>query len=371
MKQEVPIIHNVWFSPRKYGIFSWRKPSVGTLAISDKVLYFRGLEEEFSTDKISQLRHIRMPGDFSRNWIAMTYEKAVGVPRTVYFAEDARSLGLGCILGGSLNLFDALRSVHDRPFRADVVLLTPIEVEYRAVLHHLDNIQTIETPRGKLYTYGTFQGTHKNWKVAVVQSGSGIGPTTEAALLAADFFSPKIMMLVGVAGGIQKVKVGDIVVGTKGINYEFGKEVKDRFLPRVEFVQHSNRLIERAKYVYRTRNWLLRIPPRSDTSTFPKKNIDVHFGTIASGNKVLTDERSALVQRIKTQYNDVLAVEMEAAGLQVLARNHPGIHTLNVRCISDLLSDKAKSDAEGIQSIAADRAAAFVFELLLTQTKIR
>ena len=85
---------------------------------------------------------------------------------------------------------------------------------------------------------------------------------------------------------------------------------------------------------------------------------------LLQGDQVVASTQSEAYKRIKTFYNDTLALEMESIGFARAVATHSHIQAINIRSISDLLDGKnAKRDAEH-QPLAADHAAAFAFELL-------
>jgi nucleoside phosphorylase len=249
--------------------------------------------------------------------------------------------------------------------KVEVVIITPIELEFQAVLSHLSVIQVIEDPgTGTIYYSGNFKGVHQLWQIVLVQSGSGIMETSISILETVRLFQPEIVILTGIAGGIKDVKLGDVVVGTKAYGYERGKQLETVFAARPKVKNYTHRLVERAKVVARSKDWIKRvIAPPNTTNLIHETTIETYFGPITSGNKVLASDQSDLVKDIKLHFNDALAVEMEAIGLEVLDR-FPEIMSINIRGISDLLSAKTETDRLGYQELAAAHASAFVFELL-------
>jgi hypothetical protein len=66
----------------------------------------------------------------------------------------------------------------------------------------------------------------------------------------------------------------------------------------------------------------------------------------------------------QSHYGDSLAVEMEGRGFLQAVHSNPTIRSLIIRGVSDLLSKKQRTDAGGWQSVAADNASAYAFEVL-------
>jgi len=247
----------------------------------------------------------------------------------------------------------------------DFLILNPVEVEFVATSSYIKNACYEENEEtGTHYFVGTFSGKYTKQKVAIANIGSGTNETSTALLEALHYFSPNVVILVGIAGAVKDAKLGDIVVGTKAYYYESGKQFEHQFAARPKVFNYSHRLIEKAKIVKRQQEWLKRIDYQDrNFSDYNKEDVEVHLGAIACGEKVLASDSSKLVERIKSIYNDTLAIEMEAIGMQILER-YPHILALNIRSISDQLSKKSSTDEIGYQEIAAANAAAFTFELI-------
>ncbi len=240
----------------------------------------------------------------------------------------------------------------------DIVLLTPVEVEYKAVCAYLKDIITYSVANRNCKG-GTFQGTSRNYKVLVCQTGSKNTTIALAAQKIADEINPSFIFVVGIAGGVKDVQLGDIVIGTKAYDYETGKITPEGFVGRPNTYRFDEELIEEAKEIAEKAIWITRL----EKATHPK----VYFGPIASGNKVIADTNSEVYKILKTHLNDSLALEMEAAGFgEAMRPYHRSIRIMNIRSISDLLNNKHESDAGGSQETAAQHAAAFAFELLAT-----
>jgi nucleoside phosphorylase len=243
-----------------------------------------------------------------------------------------------------------------------VALLTPIEVERKAILAQLGAWEHLTSKKtNTLFSVGSFRGLHHNFKIYNQLTGSGLNENAIAIENIMQELEPDLILMVGVAGGLKDVKKGDLVIGERAYGYEKGKLTEEGFLSRPQSYSYSHRLIQQSRKVLDLNTWSARIIEAEDwPKTDPSR---IFFGPIVSGNKVLADSRAELAQFIKKQFNDSLAIEMEAISFQALLR-YEGIWSLNIRGISDLLDDKAQADRQNYQPLAAARAAAFTFELL-------
>jgi parallel beta-helix repeat protein len=241
--------------------------------------------------------------------------------------------------------------------RPKAVILTALSVEYTAVRAHLSDLREHTHEQGTVYEEGTFQG-EQLWDVAVVEIGAGNVKTAAEAERAMQHFHPRVLLFVGVAGGLKDVRIGDVVIATKVYGYESGK-AESEFQPRPHVFTASYRLEQRARAEARKDDWLKRLK-----SPVAEPKPLVRLGAIAAGEKVVASRGSDTSRLIQESYGDSLAIEMEGHGLLEAASINERVDALVIRGISDLLDKKAESDIQGSQEIAAANASAFAFELL-------
>lgn len=250
---------------------------------------------------------------------------------------------------------------------ADVVVLTALDVEYSAVRAHLTDLAR-HPHRGTQYEAGRLG--ERGPLVAIVEIGAGnVGAGIEAER-AVSRFQPALLLFVGVAGGLKDAQIGDVVVGTKAYGYETGKDT-ETLLSRPDVAVASYSLEQLARAVRQDGKWLER---RAVTRFDPEDSFDVFVGPIAAGEKVVASLTSSTYRLIKANFNDALAVEMEAIGALRAVRANAGLEAIVVRGISDLVENKAASDNAGSQVVASASAAAFAAELIAqwaSQTLLR
>jgi nucleoside phosphorylase len=240
----------------------------------------------------------------------------------------------------------------------DVIILTALPVECKAVLHHLQDSREIVHPSGTIYYQGSFAGVHRAWWVAVAEIGRGDITAATETEKAINFFHAKVAIFVGIAGGIKDVKRGDVVAATKIYDYESGK-AGQHFEPRPELEYASHALVQRARAEAKNEEWLAR-----REGDRPERAPQVHIGPLAAGKKVLASTQSNEVRLINETYGDTLAIEMEGDGFLHPIGVNQTVYGLVIRGISDLIDDKAEADASGAQLVAAQHAAAFAFQVL-------
>lgn len=238
-----------------------------------------------------------------------------------------------------------------------MVILTALRVEYNAVRQHLTELHEVVHPQGTIYERGIFAAETATWEVVIVELGPGNETAAQAAERAISYFQPKVILFVGVAGGLKDVQLGDVVAATKIYGYESGKETES-FQPRPDIGRTAHRLEQRARAEGRKTEWMQRILKRMPDSA-PK----VFVEPIVAGEKVIASNKSSTYQFLRSYFSDAVAVEMEGIGV-LLAAHANDTPALVVRGISDLVEGKAESDSRGLQETSAHHASAFAFQVL-------
>ncbi|WP_438491362.1 phosphorylase family protein [Streptomyces asiaticus] len=243
--------------------------------------------------------------------------------------------------------------------RADVVVLTALEVEYRAVRAHLEDPRPVQAERGALFEVGVFREGSEERTVAIHMTGPGNPGAAASVERAAALFAPRAMLFVGVAGGVKDVALGDVVAADAVYDYETGKDTESGFLPRQKTYQPAYGLVQLARLVAAGDAWQRRIPP-GDDPTRPR----AHVKPLAAGGRVVAHHRSDVGLRLAASAGDALAVDMEGFGFLAGAYVNQQLDALVIRGISDLLGDKGEAHDERWQPVASRHAAAYAFELI-------
>jgi adenosylhomocysteine nucleosidase len=169
-------------------------------------------------------------------------------------------------------------------------------------------------------------------------------------------------MFVGIAGGLRSwLQLGDVVVATKIYGYHGGRSTDEKFQTRPQAWNIPHAVEQVAQHVARLRKWHTDPPA-------------VHFQPIAAGEVVLTGQRSALAIFLRDNYNDAIAVEMEAGGVAQAGHLNMGTPTVIIRGISDYADNtKDTTDETTARQKAVTNAAAFAMALIgqLAVTKPR
>jgi nucleoside phosphorylase len=247
-----------------------------------------------------------------------------------------------------------------------VAVLTALSVESQAVQALLSFVRKQTEPPGTVYRIGTFSGETGRWKVVEARVGPGNPRAAEETVRVIEKFRPKVLLFVGVAGGLKEVRLGDVVAATKIYAYESGKAA-EKFLARPEVANPGYDLEQRAFEVEGETRWLRRICPDPPAREEPR----AYVKPIAAGEKVVASNRSSTYRLLRREYGDALAVEMEGYGCLRAAHAYAEVSAIVVRGISDLIENKEASDTAGWQEVASHHAAAFAFELLTGLAQVR
>lgn len=236
--------------------------------------------------------------------------------------------------------------------RGLVVVLTAMDVEYKAVRPYLEDVETYTHPTGTRFEIGALDGCPA--QVALAVTGQGNGAAAIIAQQAISLFEPRAVFFVGIAGGLlNSVQLGDVVIGERVYNYHGGRDDPDGTKPRFHGYEAPHELLEIARSVARQGAWvgLLTEPAETDPTA--------HIALIVSGEVVLNSRTSPLAEQIIKFYPNAAAIDMESFGVaQAGFKNKVGV--IAVRGISDHADgSKVSTDSGGWRVVAAERAAAF------------
>jgi adenosylhomocysteine nucleosidase len=218
---------------------------------------------------------------------------------------------------------------------------------------------------GLAYLEGRIAGR----EAVFVECGMGKVNAGIAAALMLDRFPCEALMFCGVAGGLDPaLGVGDVVVGTRNIQYDYGAEQEAGFRtyqpgkPPLPGFDDTHGYDVPADLVERLRKAAQGVvfeplPANLDeVCRLPR----VSFGPIATGDCFVNSERTR--ERLHGTYK-AQACEMEGGAVAQVAERFGNLPLVNVRCLSDLAGADSHLDFGVFLPIAA-RNASLVAHLL-------
>ena len=270
------------------------------------------------------------------------------------------------IVNYSLKEMDTSPQKQSTNDEADIVILTALEKERDAILRYLESPQMIEYFGRTFYAASIKTSKSETIYKIVIDCLPSMG-NKESAIATEKVitnFSPRHIILVGIAGGIPKQNryLGDVIVGEQVVDYELNKQIQNevgnyQVQRRYKVYPPATSLLEAARKLD-GQNWFSYIDCQRPDGTTGRINPHVHFGDIASGSTVIADQ--SLRDSFIENWPQLVGVEMEGAGV-ALAAYKSDIMPLVVKSICDW-ADGSKND--DWLEYAAETSASFVVELL-------
>lgn len=239
--------------------------------------------------------------------------------------------------------------------KVDAIIFCPIEEEHDAFLMRIQQKKSIK--RGnQFYTVGKIKTPTNKLNIVLSLSSKGNATLPNKVHQANKHFKSNLMVLAGTAGGLRKVKVGDIVIANQGFNYESGKVIDEGILSSPKYSENNTALLQYAR--------------STKKETENRYNCKVFVGAIASGEKSILSRQHETYKIIRERFERCIAIDMEAYGFYSACNAIGGsLEFLNVRCVSDLLDNKLQQNALGSKEMAAERIADYTIDLLATYLK--
>lgn len=179
-------------------------------------------------------------------------------------------------------------------------------------------------------------------------------------------FSPRMVVMVGIAAGTKKVNrgYGDVLVAQQAIDYLSGKRALNNqgnevFRPDSKPLSISDSITSRLHRLQQERAYLSEISDDWD-GNHPGTRLNIHIGNMASGDQV----RATGTNDIEEHWRKLIGVEMETYGVYYAASktsNNPPLF-LSFKSVCDF-ADPNKSD--GWRGYAAYTSSQYCYRFLV------
>jgi nucleoside phosphorylase len=224
----------------------------------------------------------------------------------------------------------------------DVLIIAAIPNEVEQIRRDLVIIRTHAAGRASAVE-ARLQLDALGLDVAFCASGPGLTPMTAITVELLSHFSPRLLLMIGCAGGLKDVELGDVVCGEQVTLYARGKASNyGQFAGYGLAYRGDANLVQLARTLALGGEW-------NDGKPY-----HVGIGEILSGEVVQTDP--AEIHHLKQRHPKGLCIETEGYGFMEGAAGSPQIPALVIRGISDMGANKAATDAENWQQRATQRA---------------
>lgn len=245
----------------------------------------------------------------------------------------------------------------------DLLLVTATETEKKELHKHLKPLpgqtKVIKVYKGK-YTYyvGVF-GRYYAVHVACNDMGSSQRNASLVTTVdAANTWSPKVALMVGIAFGAdkKKQKIGDVLVSERIINYEPQRKGKETTLMRGKEGPASSILIDRFKSV---NDWSFVQNDRTPA---------IIVGTMLSGEKLIDDPDYK--EELMKAYPEAIGGEMEGAGIYSACDTRVE-HWILVKGICDYADGKKRRNKKANQKLAIESAVSLCLHVFSSSNALK
>lgn len=201
----------------------------------------------------------------------------------------------------------------ERDERWDVGVITVLSVETHAVRHALE--LTLERAGGLHFHVGKLTADDRSAKVVATRT---LAPGQRSTMAAFDHlrrhYDPKVVVLVGIGGGIHEdVLLGDVVVATKVVYYDLRKETTTGTHHRGEEREAPAEIGHAVNCFFTDNGELAEFCTEGPGSEV--RPLRVLAGPIGSGDAVIADRDSEILKYLAKFNDKILAVDTESGGL--------------------------------------------------------
>ena len=222
-----------------------------------------------------------------------------------------------------------------------IAILGAMEIEIKPLLEKLPKYEVVEYANNKYYT-AEYQGH----QLIIAYSKIGKVFSAMTATIMIEHFGAGVLLFTGVAGGLQELKVGDLIAATATVQHDvditaFGYPYGKIPISEVQ-IETSKDLLSKAQLVAK------------------ELELDLQTGVIATGDQFVhsTERKDFVIREFAAK-----AIEMEGGSVNLVCKEF-GVPSLILRSISDTADGDAPDNFDEFAMMAAQRSADFVINLI-------
>ncbi|OIN84125.1 5'-methylthioadenosine/adenosylhomocysteine nucleosidase [Francisella sp. TX07-6608] len=222
-----------------------------------------------------------------------------------------------------------------------IAILGAMEIEIQPILDKLNSYETIEYANNKYYL-----ANYQDKELVIAYSKIGKVFSSLTATIMIERFGVEALLFSGVAGGLQDLKVGDMIAATATVQHDvditaFGYPYGKIPISEVE-IKTSAKLLKQAQNVAN------------------ELGLKLHTGVIATGDQFVhcAERKDFVIKEFAAK-----AIEMEGASVNLIC-NEMGVPSLILRSISDTADGNALENFDEFAKMAAKRSANFIMQIL-------
>lgn len=222
-----------------------------------------------------------------------------------------------------------------------IAILGAMEIEIKPLLEKLPKYETVEYANNKYYI-AEYQGH----QLIIAYSKIGKVFSSLTATIMIEHFGAEVLLFTGVAGGLQDLKVGDMIAAIATVQHDvditaFGYPYGKISMSEVQ-IETSKDLLDKAQLVAK------------------ELGLNLNTGIIATGDQFVhsTERKEFIIKEFAAK-----AIEMEGGSVNLVC-NELNVPSLILRSISDTADGDAPENFDRFAKMAAQRSADFVISLL-------
>ena len=222
-----------------------------------------------------------------------------------------------------------------------IAILGAMEIEIKPLLEKLPKYEVVEYANNKYY-----MAEYQVHELIIAYSKIGKVFSAMTATIMIEHFGAEVLLFTGVAGGLQDLKVGDMIAATATVQHDvditaFGYPYGKIPISEIQ-IETSKDLLSKAEIVAK------------------ELDLDLKTGVIATGDQFVhsAERKEFVIKEFAAK-----AIEMEGGSVNLVCKEL-GVPSLILRSISDTADGDAPENFDEFAMMAAQRSADFIIKLI-------